>query len=65
MAATYRTFEETKELSEKCAAILACVAHGREECTLELELFGLRQDGIELGDWRVIIECINYPGHDC
>lgn len=62
---TYDTNEEKREMAEKCAAVLACVVYNRGESCLELELFGLRQNGVELGDWRVTIECVNHPGHDC
>jgi len=65
MTEGYNTTEEKRELAEKCAAILACVAYNRGESFLELELIGMRQGGVEVGDWRVIVECVNMPGHDC
>lgn len=61
----YETNAEKTEMAEKCAAVLACVVYNRGESCLELELLGMRQNGVEIGDWRVIIECINMPGHDC
>jgi len=61
----YDTTAEKKEMAEKCAAVLACLVYNRGESCLELELFGLKQNNIEIGDWRVIIECVNFPGHEC
>ncbi len=65
MTKIYEADAETRELATRCASILTCVAFKRGQSSMELELFGVSQKGAEIGDWRVTIECINYPGHDC
>lgn len=50
---------------ERFAAILACVAYETRELRLEFNILGLRENGNAMGDWRIIVECINLPGHNC
>lgn len=50
---------------ERFAAILACVAYETRELRLELNILGLRENGNAMGDWRITVECIGLPRHNC
>jgi len=50
---------------ERFAAILACVAYESREMRMELIILRLREGVTAMGDWRITVECINLPGHDC
>lgn len=65
MAKIYESDAQKRQVAETCAAALARTAYTRGTRRLELEVLGLKQNNVAIGDWKVTIECMNLPGHDC
>lgn len=54
--------EDRKFVMRQCAATLVCLAAESDEGCLQIEMQGVEQRGIDLGNWVVTVECIPPAG---